>query len=164
MSSENTEKKPSPVQAGCGCVIPAIILQVVLYGFWLRPVLSKESVIDELAAIPPGEQKVYEVFLEHKRMVRIDVEVEQGGPVSVYLRVDGDIHTQFQGEYGYPDLAMHNTLRGKSNEFIMGGYYELVVVPKDPSEETRVDIRVKKHRPRIFTDLVKPEPISVPEG
>lgn len=132
-----------------GKVILFLGVGVLFYGFFLRPVLSSETLRDEEVVLNPGQVISFDMDLTRtsKNVVHLDYEVTQGDAVDILL-VKSESMEAASLEH-VPNFSANATKSGSTEALVSPDFWSILIRPSS-STRTTVKIKSKIKRSRFF--------------
>lgn len=133
-----------------GLLVPTLMVSVA-YGMFLRPILSVETLRDETVVVPQGRSITFDMDLTStsKRVVTLDYEVLEGGPIGVTLATMESTRGDLSRMRMVPGFSSPSTMSGSADALVPAGRWSIVMGPV-PGVGAKVKIKTRLHRPRWF--------------
>ena len=139
--------------------IPGLIVAVLVYGFFLRPMLSVEDLRDETFVLQPGQIKTFDMNLSgtNKRVLNLKYEVVSGNPINLTVATMESTQRGSNGVVEVDAFQSASVTSGEKEALLPPGLWSVLVgSPPNVSGSTKIKIKTQLHRPRWFQKVASP--------
>lgn len=139
--------------------IPGLFVAVLVYGFFLRPMLSVEDLRDETFVLQPGQIKTFDMNLSgtNKRVLNLKYEVVSGNPINLTVATMESTQRGSNGVVEVDAFQSASVTSGVKEALLPPGLWSVLVgSPPNVSGSTTIKIKTQLHRPRWFQKVAYP--------